>query len=189
MNKIKKYFIVFLLPLIFSTSSFSDTPICSLKTCSDYCCICNEALYNCGNGFYDIKIGIEDRYCFDPDSNANYEFIPKSFPIHEDNPPHGYTENQLKGSFSSKYGGCEISISGKPKKIHMKFKYEEGNKEKPINKFKYYCDKEGSPSSNFDFSTKVRIIYRVDRVEGETRHFDRELNSEEVTSAAKPSGN
>ena len=84
-------------------------------------------------------------------------------------------------TFSSKYGGCEISISGKPKKIHMKFKYEEGNKEKPINKFKYYCDKEGNPHDNFDFSTKVKIIYRVDRVEGETRYSDKELSNKEVT--------
>ena len=143
MVEIKRYFIFILILSSFSFSSFSEDN-CDINECKDDCCYCSDDDYRCSG--YEVRKGNEDRYCFRPD-NPNKLVIPKSTPSSLLEPlPFGISFERLKGSFSKKYGGCNVIYNGEKGKLKIQFTKGQ------VDKFKKYCD-------NFDFSTILDISY------------------------------
>ena len=150
MAEIKKCFILFLLPLLFTFSVFS--------------CTINKWGESCGN--YRVDEGSFNSVCLIPEppthelipiptTNINVGF-PKTFDIE--------SIKNSKETFNKEYGGCSLSYSNK--KISANFKYTTGTetdcskygKGQQVNKFKCYCD---DGFSDFDFSTSVRVTYHL----------------------------
>ena len=130
MIKIKKSFIVGLILLAFISFTFSADDRCRIS--SDLSISPNN--YNC-DSIYEVKIGRKNTYCFDPRNKASHEVIPRIRDIPEFDFPHNFLFNELKGSFSKKYGGCNVIYNREKGKLEIQFTQGQ------VNKFKKYCDK------------------------------------------------
>ena len=138
-----------------------------------FSCTINNWGESCEN--YHVDEGNFDRACFIP-TPPTHEFIPSSIIDKRSYFPKTFdsdTLKNLKGSFSSKYGGCSLSYSHSDNKISVNFRYTTEHEENcgdytsegQVNKFKCYCDDDGV--DGFDFSTMAEISYDLQKVGSE----------------------